>query len=143
MADTVLFGTDFSELSGKAFDEAIRLAKRLGADLVVAHVLQFPPMLSELPAQTEETENAMRRWCTHRLDELAARANSSGVKARGVLREGVHAYTGVTELAGETKATMVVLGTHGRTGLSRLVMGSVAARVIAEAPCPVLTVRAA
>jgi len=141
MASTVLFGTDFSDLSGKAFDEAVRFTKLLGADLVVAHVLHFPPMLTDLRQQAADTEDAMRRWCGHRLDELTGRAQEAGVKARAVLREGAHAHEGITDLAGETKATMIVLGTHGRTGLSKLVMGSVAARVIAEAPCPVLTVR--
>lgn len=142
MATQILYSTDFSEISAHAFDEAVKLAKLMGAELVIGHVLHFPPMLTDLPAMTEETEGSMRLWCTHRLDELAARAEEAGVKARTALREGAHAHEGITKLAGETHALMIVLGTHGRTGLSKLVLGSVAARVITEAPCPVLTVRA-
>ena len=74
MPTTVLHATDFSEASGWAFDEALKLSRLTGAKLVVAHVLHFPPMLLDLPAQTDETEDAMRRWCGHRLKELAAKA---------------------------------------------------------------------
>jgi len=143
MPTTILYATDFSEASVRAFAEALRLSKLMGSDLVVAHVLHFPPMLSDLPAQTEETEEAMRRWCGHRLDDLAAKAGAEGIKAVTALREDPHAHEGIAKLAGEKAALMIVLGTHGRTGLSKLVMGSVAARVIAVAPCPVLTVRGA
>ena len=143
MSNTVLYATDFSEASGRAFDEAQKLSKLTGATLVVAHVLHFPPMLTDLPAQTEETEEAMRRWCRHRLEELASKAGAAGVHVTTELREDAHAHEGIVKLAGEKDALMIVLGTHGRTGLSKLVMGSVAARVIAVAPCPVLTVRSA
>ena len=143
MPTTVLYATDFSEASGPAFDEARKLSKLTGSRLVVAHVLHFPPMLFDLPAQTDETEDAMRRWCQHRLEELAAKAGAAGVKAETELREDPHAHEGIVKLAREKDALMIVLGTHGRTGLSKLVLGSVAARVIAVAPCPVLTVRGA
>jgi nucleotide-binding universal stress UspA family protein len=142
MPNPILYATDFSDISVNAFEEALKLCKLTGADLVVAHVLHFPPMVgSAFVPNAEETEDAMRRWCTHRLDELAAKAVAAGVKAETALREGAHAHAGIAKLAEEKKATMIVLGTHGRTGLSKLVIGSVAARVITEAPCPVLTVR--
>ena len=142
MPNPILLATDFSDISVNAFDEALKLCKLTGASLVISHVLHFPPMVgSAFVPNAEETEDAMRRWCTHRLDELAAKAVSAGVKAETVLREGAHAHAGITKLAEEKKAAMIVLGTHGRTGLSKLVIGSVASRVITEAPCPVLTVR--
>ena len=141
MASQVLYATDFSEISAHAFDEAVKVSKAMGAELVVAHVLHFPPMVSELPAMAQEVEAAMRLWCTHRLDELASKAKAAGLSTRTVLKEGAHAHAGITKLAEELKPAMIVLGTHGRTGLSKVVLGSVAARVITEAPCPVLAVR--
>lgn len=68
-------------------------------------------------------------------------ARKRGVRATSVLGEGLAADQ-IVRLAKAKEAAMIVMGTHGRTGLSRLVMGSVAMRVIASAPCPVLTVRA-
>ncbi len=142
MASQVLYATDFSEIAGHAFDEALTVAKAMGAEVVIAHVLHFPPMVSELRPMAEEVEDAMRLWCNHRLAELAGKAQAAGVKAQTILREGAHAHAGLTKLAEELKPAMIILGTHGRTGISKVVLGSVAARVITEAPCPVLVVRA-
>lgn len=142
MANQILYATDFSPISEHAFAKAVELAKLMGARLTVAHVLHFPAMDgSPFLPQAEETEERMRTWCRHRLDEMKKKAEASGVPAETVLREGAHAHHGIAKLAEEQKALMVVIGTHGRTGLSKLVVGSVAARVITEAPCPVLTVR--
>lgn len=141
---TILYATDFSEASAPAFVQAEKLCKATGASLVIAHVLHFPPMVgSPFLPYAEETEEAMRRWCGHRLEEMGIQADAHGLRCETVLREETHAHEGILGLAAEKKADMIVLGTHGRTGLTRLVMGSVAARVISEAPCPVVTVRAA
>jgi len=144
MANQLLFSTDFSPASEPAFAKAMELTKLLGAELTIAHILHFPPMAgSAFMPVTEETEDAMRKWCADRLGELAAKAQTSGVKAQTALREDPHAHEGIVALAKQLKPVMIILGTHGRTGLSKLVLGSVAARVITAAPCPVLTVRAA
>ncbi len=143
MTRPVLYATDFSDISALAFDEAIKLCKSTGAELVVAHVLHYPPMVSELRPAAEEVEEKMRNWCKHHLAEMVAKAHNAGLTARYILREGVHPYQGIDEIAAELQADHIVIGTHGRTGLSRMVMGSVAARVIAAAPCPVVTVHAA
>jgi len=143
MVNKVLFATDFSQVSEEAFGQAVRFAKLTDASLVIAHVLHFPPMVgSAFVPMAEETEDAMRTWCRNRLGELAAKATAAGVAAETALREGPHAHEGIIKAADEHKVLMIVLGTHGRTGLTKLVMGSVAARVITESPCPVLTVRA-
>jgi nucleotide-binding universal stress UspA family protein len=143
MANKVLFATDFSPISEQAFEQAVKFAKLTGSGLVVAHVLHFPPMVgSAFVPMAEETEEAMRTWCRNRLGELAAKATAGGVAAETALREEPYAHAGIIKAADEHKALMIVLGTHGRTGLSKLVLGSVAARVITESPCPVLTVRA-
>ena len=143
MARPILYATDFSDISANAFDEAVNLCKSTHAELVVAHILHYPPMLSELRPMAEDVEEQMRVWCKHRLSEMVAKAGAAGVTARAVLREGVHPHAGIDDLAAELNAERIVMGTHGRTGLSKMVMGSVAARVIVGAPCPVVTVHAA
>ena len=68
------------------------------------------------------------------------KAKSAKVRAKGVLLEGV-AHDQIVRAAKRQKADLLVLGTHGRTGVARFFLGSVAGRVVASAPCPVLTVR--
>lgn len=143
MASKVLFATDFSERSGPAFQEALRLAKLMGAGIVVSHILHFPPMVgSAFLPNGEENEEAMRAWCNHRLDQLAADARNAGVAAEKVLREGANPAEGIVDLAAEVGTEVIVLGTHGRTGMGGMMCGSVSRQVVAEAPCPVVSVRA-
>jgi nucleotide-binding universal stress UspA family protein len=74
------------------------------------------------------------------LDERVASATARGLAARGVLRTGAAAAE-IAKTATEEDAGLIVVGTHGRTGLNRLVIGSVAERVVRIAPCPVLTIK--
>ena len=142
MPRKILYATDFSQNSAHTFDEALKLAKLTGCGLVIAHVLHFPPMVgSAFLPNAEETQAAMRQWCTHRLDQLAANARTAGSEAETALKEGPVVHTGLLQIAEDVDAAMIVMGTHGHTGFSKLVLGSVAARVITEAPCPVVTVR--
>ncbi len=140
----ILFGTDFSVASRRAFQHAIELARRGKARLVIAHVIpSVGPLGAEgyvAPRIYEEMERAVRRSAEKQLDDLVARARKSRVAARGLLLTGA-AHEAIARAARREKADLVVVGTHGRTGLERLLVGSVASRVIGTAPCPVLTVR--
>jgi len=108
---------------------------------VLAPVL---PMMADgyaVPADTyTKMEEAGRRYGTKHLAALVTKARKAGVRARALLLEGV-AYDRIVAAARRQHATMIVMGTHGRTGLARFVLGSVAGRVVAHAKCPVLTVR--
>jgi universal stress protein A len=88
----------------------------------------------------QEMDAFLRRDAEKRLRTLSKSARRSGVRARTLLSRGVP-HEAIRRAARKARADLVVVGTHGRTGLSRLVVGSVAARVLATAPCPVLTVR--
>jgi nucleotide-binding universal stress UspA family protein len=83
---------------------------------------------------------ASRAWARKQLDRLLARAKTARVRARAMLLEGV-AHDQIVRIAKKRRADLIVIGTHGRTGVARFFLGSVAARVTATAPCPVLTVR--
>jgi nucleotide-binding universal stress UspA family protein len=143
---TIVHPSDFSPASARARALAVELARQNGARLIVAHVL--PPVV---PAATEgflspgtyaSIAEAGRRDAQRRLDAMVARARTDGVRAESLLLQGLPAEQ-IVRAARSKRADLVVLGTHGRSGLPRLVLGSVAERVIGLARCPVLTVRGA
>lgn len=140
----VLHATDFSAASSRAFKRAVDIAKASGAELLLVHVLPsvFPVVADGYvsPKAYEDLEAATRADGQKRLDRLARRARASGARVKNLLLEGVP-HERIAQAARARKADMVVIGTHGRTGFAKLVLGSVASRVLAISPCPVLTVR--
>ena len=140
----VLHPTDFSSASGTAFRRAVAEARARKAPLLILHVLApVVPIVGEgyiSPAAYEQMSTAARAWAQKRLDRAVAKAKTARVRARGMLREGV-AHEQIARVAKARHAKLIVMGTHGRTGVARFFLGSVAARVAATAPCPVLTVR--
>jgi nucleotide-binding universal stress UspA family protein len=146
MSRRVLHPTDFSKASGAAFVRALSEAKQQRSELVLAHVLApVIPMAGAgegyiSPSVYEEMSASARAWAQKQMDRLLAKAKAARVRARSVLLEGV-AHDQIVRAAKRQGAGMIVMGTHGRTGVARFFLGSVAARVAATAPCPVLTVR--
>jgi nucleotide-binding universal stress UspA family protein len=140
----ILCATDFSEAGQAAEEMAITLTRALGGELVYVHVnVETPPLYGEAvfaAAEVERVYESERRWAEAELARHVAAVAQRGIKARSVLRTGV-AVEQILAAAEEERADMLVMGTHGRTGLDRLLMGSVAERVVRTATCPVLTVR--
>jgi len=140
----VLHPTDFSSASGTAFRRAVAEARARKAPLLILHVLApVVPIVGEgyiSPAAYEQMSTAARAWAQKRLDRALAKSKTARVRARGMLRDGV-AHEQIARVAKARHAKLIVMGTHGRTGVARFFLGSVAARVAATAPCPVLTVR--
>ncbi|MEO8586826.1 MAG: universal stress protein [Acidobacteriota bacterium] len=140
-ARTIYVGTDFSPASARAFDVALEMARARGAELVVGHVLDTPGVIGYGVGDiAREIERRIREDCGLRLEALRRRADRAGVPARTELLAGCP-HDALAEAAERARATMLVLGTNGRTGVSRMVMGSVAGRLVCTAPCPVLTVK--
>jgi len=135
---TVFLGTDFSPASERAFLIALDEAKLRSAELVVAHVIPTAVLLDWGIGEVVP----LRAICLRKLGTLKRRAEAEGVKTRFELLDGIP-HTSLVEAAARDDAALVVLGTQGRTGVSRLVFGSVAMRVVREAPCPVVVVNAA
>jgi nucleotide-binding universal stress UspA family protein len=140
----VLHATDFSKASERALSEAVDLAKQNNAELVVVHVIapvvpyasgeEFDPEpYTRLEEATKEDAEASMRKLTQKLQK-------SNVNVRSLLLSGT-ADKQIVRAAKSKKADLIVIGTHGRTGLSKLFMGSVAGKVVSTAECPVLTVR--
>lgn|SRR5262249_12430156 len=141
----VMYAADFSPASRPAFITAIEMAKRLRAPLIIMHVLApFIPLTGEgyvSPDTWARIEGGARHLAQKRLDALLQAARKAGARATALLVEG-SAADRIVGAARRKRVDLLVLGTHGRTGLARAFLGSVAARVVATATCPVLTVRA-
>jgi universal stress protein A len=144
MRKSVLYATDFSRPSLAALPHAIAAAKERRADLVVLHVLPppvGPDAMGYVPSRMyEEMKAAVVKAAQRRLALLVARVSRARLRARSLLVEGL-AQEEIPRAARRVHAGLVVVGTHGRTGIARLLMGSVAAQVIGTSPCPVLTIR--
>ncbi len=143
----ILAPTDFSEDSKLALSYTVTLAQKFSSEVIVVHVDQplAPVMVSELnPGLDVSTMNRIaeegRLLALKELDATTARLRESGVKARGLMRVGAP-FLEIINAAQSEGTDLIVMGTHGRTGLAHVLMGSVAERVVNKAPCPVLTVR--
>jgi len=140
----ILHPSDFSRASGAAFTKAVEMAKANRSELLVLHVLApVIPMVGDgyvSPRIYEELEATARGQAREHLDRLVAKAKKAGVRAKGLLMEGLP-HEQITRAAWSKRVDLVVIGTHGRTGLAKFFLGSVAGRVVSIAPCPVLTVR--
>lgn len=144
----ILCPIDFSQSAMNALDYAIELAKVVRADIKLLHVYEDP--LASIPfartgsagdptAPIEIIEEARRKRIAE-IERLQAMCASHGVQAKVQEIEGTPAQT-IVKVAGETGIDLIIMGTHGRTGLSHALVGSVAERVVRQSPCPVLTVR--
>ena len=140
----ILHPTDFSRASSAAFKRAVEMAKTDRAELLLVHVISpVMPMVGDgymSPQVYEDMEAAAHAQAQKHLQALTAKARKAGARAKGLLLEGL-AHERIAQAARSRKADLVVIGTHGRTGFAKLFLGSVASRVLAVSPCPVLTVR--
>lgn len=139
----ILCPVDFSATSRHALDAAIDLAKQLDAQLELAHVYQVPAYLlpeGAIPPSADFSERVTEEL-RKQLDELAERVRVEGVSVDAELLQGIP-HRAIVERAAQLPADLVVMGTHGRTGLEHLLLGSVAERVVRTCDTPVLTVRA-
>lgn len=135
--EKILVATDGSLYSKAAVQEAISLARACSSSLYVL-------LVNELSAESEfwdaryaeKLEKEMKKY----LDGVKAKAVKEGVKCEIIMHEGDEPYKYIVSEAAKRKVSTIIMGSHGRTGLSRLMMGSVTNRVIGHAPCKVLVV---
>ena len=142
--ERIVAATDFTPASQPAVDEAQRIARQCGAQLLIVHAYRVPAAgeLAQVPAGVyDDFLRAVRAAGEQRLATLVAQARSGGIDARPLLREGF-ADEEILDAARQERADLIVMGTHGRRGVSRILMGSVAWQVVSRAPCPVMTVPA-
>ena len=140
----IIHASDFSKASRRAFAQSIGLAKSHRAELLILHVLSIvPPFGGEgyiAPGVWEQMEEAALGVARRELDKLVQKSRRAGVKAKKLLVLG-SPYEEIARVCRRQRADLVVMGTHGRGGIRKFVLGSVADRVVRTSTCPVMTVR--
>ena len=136
----ILVPVDFSDPSEKALKYAARFAEQFGSRVTLVHVIQpmvYPADFGYPPTVVDTLDEAVRRQVEERLSALA---RTAGTDTQSVIRVG-QPYFEIATAAKELEADLIIIATHGRTGLKHVLLGSTAERVVRHAPCPVLTVR--
>lgn len=137
--ERILVPIDFSETSLKALQYAIAFARQFDANIILLNVVQPTVPLPDVVLPDTLEQDALK-VSKEELSALASRVVPASVNWRAFAREGLP-FDSIVELARETKADMIILSTHGRTGLKHVLLGSTAEKVVRHAPCPVLVVR--
>jgi nucleotide-binding universal stress UspA family protein len=135
--EKLLLSADGSKYSEGAVKEAINLAKTCSSKLFAISVIEINPEFEALaPGLVEKTEKETRQY----LESVKSKASKEGVDCEIIIHEGEEPYKYIVDGASKNKVEMIIMGRRGRTGLKRLMMGSVTAKVIGHAPCKVLVV---
>lgn len=136
--DKVLLCTDGSEYGRRATARALDFAEAYGAELAVVSIVEISPEIYSIAPQVVETKVANTETF---LAGIKKQAEGRGLKYKGLVRDSAEPYNVIAEIAAKEQVGLIVMGSHGRTGLKRILMGSTTERVIAQAPCPVLVVK--
>ena len=137
----ILAATDFTAASTPALKQALKLAKQNHSELLIAHSSTEPASLSFMSSDSYDAWEKQRRTeAEQKIGALIQKARKEGVKAHMLELSGL-ADNAIVEAAERLGVDLIVLGTHGRRGVARFLLGSVASQVVARARCPVLTVR--
>jgi nucleotide-binding universal stress UspA family protein len=135
----ILVTTDGSKYSKAAVERAINYAKAYGSELTAVAVVDAPAELSGVaPGAVEDMIRKAKRY----VEEVKSQADSAGLKTETFVLEGEEAYRKITDFAAGHNINIIVMGSHGRRGLSKLLVGSVAEKIIGYAHCPVLIAKA-
>jgi len=138
----ILVPTDFSAHADYALSYAIELATTFQAHLTLLHAFHLSPLtVGELPpAVFNDTLRDLETNAQQHLQMTLERIHQAGLQSDYLVVEGAPFQT-IVDIARDKQIDLIVMGTHGRTGLSHVLMGSVAERVVRLAPCPVLVTR--
>ena len=140
---TIMCPLDFSEPCRVAMEHAESLARALGAELILAHVVvpaMYPVAFGAVPLGAVTLEEEARASAEASLADDVKRLSDDGFNCRSLVEVGTPAYR-LVEMVQENGVDLVVMGTHGATGLGHVLLGSTAERVVRLCPCPVLTVK--
>lgn len=144
MYKRILFPTDGSDITAKALQDAVALARLTGAELRVLAVKEpFPySAISEMqPVPPQEFFDAQERVGAARVKEATAVAEAAGVRCEGHTVEALHPWEAILDHAGAQGCDLIVMASHGRRGMSALLLGSETQKVLTHSRLPVLVVR--
>jgi nucleotide-binding universal stress UspA family protein len=134
----ILVSTDGSEYSRRAMARGMDFAESYGTELGVVSVVEISSEIYSIAPQVVEKKVEKTREF---VGGLRKQAEARGIKTTDFVRDSENPYSVIIDLAKQEQVGLIVVGSHGRTGLKRFLMGSTAERIIAEAPCPVLVVK--
>ncbi|WP_416041118.1 universal stress protein [Acinetobacter lactucae] len=140
----ILVPIDGSETSMVAMKEAIKLGKALNSKITVVQVMALDPFIADVYVKTGQTNDLIERTRIYLLDILQQAKqefSNEGLTVETKLLEGFVVHEEIIQAAQDLNADLIVMGSHGRTGVRKLVLGSVAQRVLGESHIPVLIVR--
>jgi nucleotide-binding universal stress UspA family protein len=138
----ILVPVDFGESSKQAVEMAVDLAKQYGAELTLVHTWEVPVYgYGAMEFSAMDMLTPIQEAATGQLDALVAEVRKQHPKVKGVLMRGVP-WRELLSVIEEAKPDLVVMGTHGRRGVGRAILGSVAEKIVRLSPAPVLTMRA-
>ncbi|HLS17466.1 MAG TPA: universal stress protein [Paenalcaligenes sp.] len=148
MFKKILIPTDGSKLSAQAANKGVSFARQIGAEIVALHVTQpfaatvgFDGMAAAYAITDEDYERTAREQANKYLSTVLDRAETAGVPATSRSMSNFNVADGVVQAAKEEGCDLIFIGSHGRSGLSRLLLGSVTIKVLNIAPCAVLVYR--
>jgi len=145
MFKNILLPTDGSELATRAVDQGIALAKAVGAKVTVLTVVEHFRVFTTNPVLLEASIQEYRKQAAENgqkvLGEASAKAEAAGVAVATMSRTGDVAWEQIVAAAAESGADLVAMASHGRSGLSALMLGSQTSRVLAHSKVPVLVLR--
>lgn len=145
---SILVPVDFSEITMSVVEHAVYFARLLEARLFLHHVVYVPPLAEAgtwldpgiSPSVELDIVSQMKKTAEDKLKELAQECGRQDINAEAIISEGVP-FAEILKCAEDRKIDLIVVGSHGRTGITYLLMGSVASRVVSRAKCSVYCVK--
>jgi nucleotide-binding universal stress UspA family protein len=141
---TILVPVDFSDSAPTVLEWAAHLAEEHGSKLVLFHAYHLPVEFQQLEGAYLPPDfwANVKQEAQQSLGRYEEQLRSNGLEVEAVVREG-YAATAIVDEASDVDADLIVIGTHGLSGIKHMLLGSIAERVVQKAPCPVLTVKTA
>ena len=139
----VLVPIDFSDYSKSALKYAVSFVKHFNAKLILVYVVEpviYPPDFSMGQIAIPSVDLEMDKRAMEELDKLAEQEIPSEIKVKSIVKTG-KPFIEIIETAGEQDVDLIIIATHGHTGMEHILFGSTAEKVVRKAPCPVLTLR--
>jgi len=139
----ILVPLDFSDAANSILEWAAHLAKQHGSRVVLFHAYHLPVEFQQLEGAYLPPDfwANVKAEASESLERYAEQLRAQGIETEAVVAEG-YAATAIVDEVEKQNADVVVIGTHGLSGLKHLLLGSIAERVVQKSPCPVLTVKA-
>jgi universal stress protein A len=138
--EKIILPFDFSECSQQALNYAISFARNFNSKILLLHVMALSPYVPEIAISMESDQVGLKKKLDEKVRSEVLKIKEQGIEAEGFCVIG-EPHSEIIEFTEKEDADMIIMGTHGRTGLTHILLGSTAERVIERAPCPVLTLK--